>query len=71
MSRNLEARVANLEAALGITLTLLYETQPAAIQQTLLRMAQEHFDASRSLGGFPEGMCGRFYSEDNPRGQDQ
>ena len=65
-----EARVTNREEALSIALTLLYETQPPAIQESLLRMAQEHFDGSRSLGGFPEEMRGRFYSEDNPRRQE-
>jgi hypothetical protein len=48
----LEARVHNLELALHIMISVVREMAPPALQDTISQMSLDHFDSSKSLGGF-------------------
>lgn len=49
----LEARVANAEMAVVALATLIKDMMPSAIEESVNRCMRDFFDASQSLGGFP------------------
>lgn len=55
----LQARVANLEVALHAMWAMLSHLQPPETQEGISSMMQQHFDATRDMGGLQHGTFER------------